>query len=188
MKGQATKLQAAEVELKQLMADVSRAVQKAQDAIARITCKPATDAVAAEAAAASSGSCRLLHLSPLAGRGRRAFARRVRGPARTYELAARAPHPDPLPASGRKRGEGAGRASGTAIRQFEREARLARLTASGSPAGSGTPPLRRPTPRPTSGRARRLRRSCRASSTTCRSGSADSPRASPPTPPGGPAA
>ena len=54
MKGQATKLQAAELELKQLMADVSRAMQKAQDAIARITCKPATTEVATEAAAASS--------------------------------------------------------------------------------------------------------------------------------------
>ncbi len=42
------------------------------------------------------------------------------------------------------------------------------LMASCSRVGSGTPPLRRPTPRPTSCRALRLRRSCRASSTTCR--------------------
>ena len=62
------------------------------------------------------------------------------------------------------------------------------LTASHPPAASGTRPLRRPTPRPTSCRARRLRRSCRASSTTCRSGSADSLRENPPTPPAGRAA
>jgi hypothetical protein len=36
MKTQATKLQAAEDELKQLMADVSRAMRKAEEAIARI--------------------------------------------------------------------------------------------------------------------------------------------------------
>ena len=53
MKGQGTKLHAAEIELKQLMADVSQAMQKAQDAIARITCKPATAEVATEAAASS---------------------------------------------------------------------------------------------------------------------------------------
>ena len=64
----------------------------------------------------------------------------------------------------------------------------ARLMVSCSRVGSGTPPLRRPTPRPTSCRGLRLRRSCRASSTTCRSGSEDSPRASPPRPPAGPAA
>ena len=46
-------------------------------------------------------------------------------------------------------------------------------------AGSGTPPLRRPTPRPTSCLAVRPRHSYRASSGTCRSGSQDSPRASP---------
>jgi hypothetical protein len=54
MKGQATKLHAAELELKQLMADVTRAMEKAQQAITRITCKSATDAGATEAAAASS--------------------------------------------------------------------------------------------------------------------------------------
>jgi hypothetical protein len=62
------------------------------------------------------------------------------------------------------------------------------LRASCSRVRSGMPPLRRPTPRPTPCRARRLRRSCRASSTICRSGSEDSPRASPPRPPAGPAA
>ena len=53
MKAQETKLHAAELELKQLMADVTRAMEKAQDAIARITCKPATDTMATEAAASS---------------------------------------------------------------------------------------------------------------------------------------
>jgi hypothetical protein len=37
MKTQATKLQAAENDLKQLMADVTRAMEKAQEAVARIT-------------------------------------------------------------------------------------------------------------------------------------------------------
>ena len=62
------------------------------------------------------------------------------------------------------------------------------VMASCSRPGSGTPPRRRPTPRPISCRALRLRRSCRASSTTCRSGSEGIPRASPPTFPDGPAA
>src|SRR5262249_43311576 len=43
--------------------------------------------------------------------------------------------------------------------------------------------LQRRTPRPTSGQARPRRRSCRASSTICTAGSADSPLESPPTPP-----
>jgi len=38
---QATKLQAAENDLKQMMADVARAVEKAQEAVARITPKAA---------------------------------------------------------------------------------------------------------------------------------------------------
>ena len=42
MNAQATKLQAAENDLKQLMADVARAVEKAQEAVARITSKAAT--------------------------------------------------------------------------------------------------------------------------------------------------
>jgi hypothetical protein len=41
MNAQATKLQAAENDLKQLMADVTRAVEKAQEAVARITFKAA---------------------------------------------------------------------------------------------------------------------------------------------------
>jgi hypothetical protein len=39
---------------------------------------------------------RLLYLAPLAGRGRRALARRVRGPLRESEPVERPPHPDPL--------------------------------------------------------------------------------------------
>ena len=42
MNAQATKLQAAENDLKQLMADVGRAVEKAQEAVARIAFKAAT--------------------------------------------------------------------------------------------------------------------------------------------------
>jgi hypothetical protein len=49
--------------------------------------------------ARSDGS---LHLSPRAGRGRRALARRVRGRFRESEPVERAPHPDPLPASGER--------------------------------------------------------------------------------------
>jgi t-SNARE complex subunit (syntaxin) len=41
MNAQATKLQAAENDLKQLMADVARAVEKAQEAVARIAFKAA---------------------------------------------------------------------------------------------------------------------------------------------------
>jgi hypothetical protein len=41
MTAQATKLQAAENELKQLMAEVGRAVEKAQQSVARITGKAA---------------------------------------------------------------------------------------------------------------------------------------------------
>jgi hypothetical protein len=48
--------------------------------------------------------------------------------------------------------------------------------------------LQRQKPRPTSGRARPRRRSCRASSTTCMSGSGGSPPASPPRSPDGRAA
>jgi hypothetical protein len=42
MNAQSTKLQAAENDLKQLMADVTRAVEKAQEAVARIASKAAT--------------------------------------------------------------------------------------------------------------------------------------------------
>ena len=41
MKAQATKLEDAENDLKQLMADVTRAMEKAQDAVARIASKAA---------------------------------------------------------------------------------------------------------------------------------------------------
>jgi hypothetical protein len=41
MKAQATKLQAAENDLKQLMADVTRAMEKAQEAVARMASKAA---------------------------------------------------------------------------------------------------------------------------------------------------
>jgi len=41
MKAQATKLQAAESDLKQLMADVTRAIEKAQEAVGRIASKAA---------------------------------------------------------------------------------------------------------------------------------------------------
>jgi hypothetical protein len=54
MNAQATKLQAAENDLKQLMADVTRAMEKAQEAVARITSK----AVAATAETASTTSSR----------------------------------------------------------------------------------------------------------------------------------
>jgi hypothetical protein len=54
---------------------------------------------------------KLLHLSPLAGRGRRALARRVRGPLRESELVEKPPHPDPLPASGEREKQAEGNAS-----------------------------------------------------------------------------
>ena len=41
MNAQATKLQAAEIDLKQLMADVTKAMEKAQEAVAMITSKAA---------------------------------------------------------------------------------------------------------------------------------------------------
>ena len=41
MNAQATKLEAAENDLKQLMADVTRAIEKAQEAVARVASKPA---------------------------------------------------------------------------------------------------------------------------------------------------
>ena len=62
------------------------------------------------------------------------------------------------------------------------------LTASRLHSVCGTPSLRSPTPRPTSRRVPCPPRSCRASSTICRSASGDSPRASPPTLPAGPGA
>ena len=57
MNAQATKLQAAENDLKQLMADVTRAMQKAQEAVARIT----SNALAATAETGSTTSSRSAH-------------------------------------------------------------------------------------------------------------------------------
>jgi hypothetical protein len=54
MNAQATKLQAAEHDLKQLMADVTRAMEKAQEAVARVSSK----AVAATAESGSTVSSR----------------------------------------------------------------------------------------------------------------------------------
>ena len=48
MNAQATKIQAAENDLKQLMADVTRAMEKAQEAVARIVPKAATPITEAE--------------------------------------------------------------------------------------------------------------------------------------------
>jgi len=48
MNAQATKIQAAENDLKQLMADVTRAVEKAQQAVAKISPKAAADTSAAQ--------------------------------------------------------------------------------------------------------------------------------------------
>ncbi len=51
---QAPKLQSAEDDLKQLMADVSRAMEKAQEAIARINSKAASATTEAEGAPSAS--------------------------------------------------------------------------------------------------------------------------------------
>ena len=50
MDAQATKLQAAENDLKELMADVTRAVEKAQEAVARIASKAAAATTETESA------------------------------------------------------------------------------------------------------------------------------------------
>ncbi len=47
MRGQSSKLQATENDLKQLMADVSRAMEKAEQAVARVAGKAAAEADAA---------------------------------------------------------------------------------------------------------------------------------------------
>ena len=54
MNAQVTKIQAAENDLKQLMADVTRAMERAQEAVARIT----SNAVAATAETGSTTSSR----------------------------------------------------------------------------------------------------------------------------------
>jgi hypothetical protein len=53
MNAQTTKLQAAEDDLKQLMAEVTRAMEKAQEAVARIASKAATPIAEMEATASS---------------------------------------------------------------------------------------------------------------------------------------
>jgi hypothetical protein len=53
MNTQATKLQSAEDDLKQLMADVSRAMEKAQEAVARITSNAGSSPAEAETTASS---------------------------------------------------------------------------------------------------------------------------------------
>ena len=53
MNTQATKLQAAEHDLKQLMADVTRAMEKAQEAVARLTSKAAAAAAETESTTSS---------------------------------------------------------------------------------------------------------------------------------------
>ncbi len=93
-----------------------------------------------------------------------------------------------------KVGEAAKGSPSTALRADERRAapsggrKRDAIMRSRFCSGPAWRPLRRSTPRPISCRVHRLRRSCRASSTTCRSMSADSPRVSPPRPPVGPAA
>jgi len=53
MNVEATKLQAVENDLKELMADVTRAMEKAQEAVARIASKTATAATEAESTPSS---------------------------------------------------------------------------------------------------------------------------------------
>jgi t-SNARE complex subunit (syntaxin) len=53
MNAQATKLHAAENDLKQLMADVARAAEKAQEAVEKITCKAATATTETESTTSS---------------------------------------------------------------------------------------------------------------------------------------
>jgi t-SNARE complex subunit (syntaxin) len=52
----ATKLQAVENDLKQLMADVTRAMEKAQEAVARIASKTATATAETESTTSSCSS------------------------------------------------------------------------------------------------------------------------------------
>jgi hypothetical protein len=53
MNAQATKLQAAENDLKQLMVDVARAMEKAQEAVAKMAPKAPTPTVETESPSAS---------------------------------------------------------------------------------------------------------------------------------------
>jgi hypothetical protein len=56
MSAQTPKLQAAEHDLKQLMADVTRAMEKAQEAVARLAAKAAASTPEPESAASSCAS------------------------------------------------------------------------------------------------------------------------------------
>jgi hypothetical protein len=56
MSAQPAKLQAAENDLKRLMADVTRAMEKAQEAVARMAAKAAAPTTAPESAASSCAS------------------------------------------------------------------------------------------------------------------------------------
>ena len=56
MNAQTPKLQAAENDLKQLMADVTKAMEKAQEAVARMAAKAAASAPEAESTASSCAS------------------------------------------------------------------------------------------------------------------------------------
>jgi t-SNARE complex subunit (syntaxin) len=56
MNAQATKLHAVENDLKQLMADVTRAMEKAQEAVARIASKTATATTETESTTSSCQS------------------------------------------------------------------------------------------------------------------------------------
>jgi hypothetical protein len=53
MNAQATRLQAVENDLKQLMADVTRAMEKAQEAVAKIASKAATPTAETESTTSS---------------------------------------------------------------------------------------------------------------------------------------
>jgi hypothetical protein len=56
MEMNAPKLQAAENDLKQLMADVTRAMEKAQEAVARMAAKAAADTTGTESTSSSCAS------------------------------------------------------------------------------------------------------------------------------------
>ena len=56
MSAQPAKLQAAENDLKQLMADVTRAMEKAQEAVARMAAKAAAPTTEPESAASACAS------------------------------------------------------------------------------------------------------------------------------------
>lgn len=56
MNAEATKLQAAQNDLKQLMTDVTRAMEKAQEAVARITSKAAASTTESETPTSASAA------------------------------------------------------------------------------------------------------------------------------------